>query len=209
VDGKSISSYPPPAYFLLYKPRNVVTSLYDPFGRRTVKSIVEGRVGTRVFPVGRLDYDAEGVLILTNDGELAQALLHPRYGIPRTYMVKVKGIPKPEEIAMLKRGIPLEEGVSRAFDVKIVRSLRANCWMEIVLNEGRNREIKRLCEAIGHPVLRLLRSKFAFLTAKGIRPGELRPLTGSEVSRLRELVSERKGPGRKNREKGQVSWPER
>jgi pseudouridine synthase len=190
VNGKPILSYPHLVYFLFYKPRNVVSSLYDPNGRKTIESIIRGKIETRVFPVGRLDYDAEGAILLTNDGELAHYLLHPKYSIPRTYLVKVKGIPGESEVARLKKGISIEKGITaKAVDAKIVRSLRSNCWIEIVLNEGKNREIKRLCEEIGHPVLRILRTKFAFLDIKGLMPGDLRPLSKREVFMLKKLHS--------------------
>jgi pseudouridine synthase len=149
----------------------------------------------RVFPVGRLDYDTEGVLMLTNDGDFAASILHPRYGIPRTYRVKVKGIPTKEEMRRLRSGLRHGGGKFRKLEARILKSLKLNCWIEMTLYEGRNREIKRLCEAIGHPVLRLSRARFGFLTTEGLRPGEYRFLSAKEVSRLKSMASVRSSCG--------------
>ena len=194
VDKRAIGPYPPRIYLLLNKPRKMVTTLRDPIGRCTVLSLLDG-IDTRVFPVGRLDYDTEGVLMLTNDGDLAASILHPRYGIPRTYRVKIKGIPTREELRRLRSGLRHGGGKFRKLEVRILKSLKVNCWIEMILYEGRNREIKRLCEAIGHPVLRLLRTRFGFLTTEGLRPGEYRFLKGKEISRLKSMASVRSSHG--------------
>ena len=187
VDGKPIPRHLPRVYYLLYKPRGVITSLKDPQGRPTVKDLIP-KVKTRVFPVGRLDYDAEGLLLLTNDGELAVKLAHPRYRVPRTYLVKVRGVLNLREMGDLEKGVILEDGMSPNMKVAPLKRLKRNSWLKVTLWEGRNRVIKRTFAAIGHPVLRLKRVKFASLSLEGMRPGDYRPLSPEEVERLRELI---------------------
>jgi 23S rRNA pseudouridine2605 synthase/16S rRNA pseudouridine516 synthase len=187
VDGRVIRKYPPKIYILLNKPRKMVTTLKDPLGRRTVVSLLDG-IDTRVFPVGRLDYDTEGVLLLTNDGDFAAAVLHPRYGIARTYLVKVKGVPTKEKMQRLRSGLLLEKKGFRKLDARTLKPLKSNCWIEMTLYQGRNREIKRLCDAIGHPVLRLIRIRFGSLTNEGLKPCEYRFLSAKEISRLKSMA---------------------
>ena len=187
VDGKPIPRHLPRVYYLLYKPRGVITSLKDPQGRVTVKDLIP-KVKTRVFPVGRLDYDAEGLLLLTNDGELAVKLAHPRYRVPRTYLVKVRGVLDLREMGDLEKGVILEDGISPNMKVTPLKRLKRNSWLKVTLWEGRNRVIKRTFAAIGHPVLRLKRVRFASLSLEGMRPGDYRPLSPEEVERLRELI---------------------
>ena len=187
VDGKPIPRHLPRVYYLLYKPRGVITSLKDPQGRVTVKDLIP-KVKTRVFPVGRLDYDAEGLLLLTNDGELAVKLAHPRYRVPRTYLVKVRGVLDLREMGDLEKGVILEDGMSPNMKVAPLKRLKRNSWLKVTLWEGRNRVIKRTFAAIGHPVLRLKRVRFASLSLEGMRPGDYRPLSPEEVERLRELI---------------------
>jgi len=187
VDGKPIPRHLPRVYYLLYKPRGVITSLKDPQGRVTVKDLIP-KVKTRVFPVGRLDYDAEGLLLLTNDGELAVKLAHSRYRVPRTYLVKVRGVLDLREMGDLEKGVILEDGISPNMKVTPLKRLKRNSWLKVTLWEGRNRVIKRTFAAIGHPVLRLKRVRFASLSLEGMRPGDYRPLSPEEVERLRELI---------------------
>jgi 23S rRNA pseudouridine2605 synthase len=187
VNGRSLPRPAPKVYYLLYKPPGVITSLHDPEGRPTVKDLIP-RIKTKVFPVGRLDYDAEGVLLLTNDGEVAMRLAHPRYRVPRTYLVKVKGMLTPNEMEQVAQGVMLEDGMSPRMAVTPARRLAKNSWLQVTLHEGRNRVIKRTFEAIHHPVLQLKRIRFAALTLEGMRPGECRPLTAEEIDHVRGLV---------------------
>ncbi len=190
VDGKHLTSAQPFVYLILNKPKNVMSTLDDPGGRTTVKDFLRG-VSVRVFPVGRLDFDSEGLMLLTNNGELAQALLHPRYHVPKTYLIKVKGVLNDEEIARLERGVRLEDGMTSPAQVKKVRKVEANSWLEITIREGRTHQVKRMLEAVGHPVLKLLRIRMGPLSLGNLEPGEFRFLTDREANGLRELVDER------------------
>lgn len=187
VDGKPLPRSAPKVYYLLYKPRGVITSLHDPEGRTTIKDLIP-RIKAKIFSVGRLDYDAEGLLLLTNDGEVAMKLAHPRYRVPRTYLVKVKGVLTTEEIARIEKGVMLEDGMSPEIKVAPIRRLQKNSVVRITLHEGRNRVIKRTFEAVRHPVLRLKRIGFASLTLEGLQPGDYRPLTSEEIEQLRGLL---------------------
>ena len=131
----------------------------DPFGRGTVADLL-GRVKVRVFPVGRLDFDAEGLLLLTNNGLIAQACLHPRYHVPKTYVIKVSGVFSDEEIKMLKEGVALEDGVTSPADVKKSGKAKSNSWLEITIHEGKKHQIKRMVEACGHRVMRIKRTRW-------------------------------------------------
>lgn len=196
VGGKRVELKFSPLYILLNKPKGVVTTLKDPQGRPTVRDLLKG-IHRRVFPVGRLDFNTEGALILTNDGELAQRLLHPRYAVERTYRAKVKGVPTSSRLDMLREGIELEPGVWARARVRLIKVLKANSWLELTLCEGRNREVRRLCEAAGHSVLALKRVRFAHVSVEGLRPGDYRHLTPAEVQRLKALGgSPGKGPAR-------------
>jgi 23S rRNA pseudouridine2605 synthase len=190
VDGRHLTSAQPFVYLMLNKPKNVMSTLDDPGGRTTVKDFLRG-VSVRVFPVGRLDFDSEGLMLLTNNGELAQALLHPRYHVPKTYLIKVKGVLKDEDITHLERGIRLEDGMTSPAHVKKVRKVEANSWLEITIREGRTHQVKRMLDAVGHPVLKLLRIRMGPLSLGGLEPGEFRFLTDRETNALRALVDER------------------
>ncbi|HEU5407309.1 MAG TPA: pseudouridine synthase [Nitrospira sp.] len=190
VDGKHLTSAQPFVYLILNKPKNVRSTLDDPGGRTTVKDFLRG-VYVRVFPVGRLDFDSEGLMLLTNNGELAQALLHPRYHVPKTYLIKVKGVLKDEEIVRLERGVRLDDGMTSPAHVKKVRKVEANSWLEITIREGRKHQVKRMLDAVGHPVLKLLRVRMGPLSLGSLEPGEFRFLTDREANALRELVDER------------------
>src|SRR5262249_6174404 len=148
-------------------------------------------VSVRVFPVGRLDFDSEGLMVLTNNGDLAQALLHPRYHVPKTYLIKVKGVLKDEDIGRLEQGIRLDDGMTSPAHVKKVRKVEANSWLEITIREGRKHQVKRMLEAVGHPVLKLMRVRMGPLSLGDLAPGEFRFLTDREANALRELVEER------------------
>lgn len=177
-------------YFLLNKPAGVVTTLSDPEGRRCVGDLTR-EIPERVFPVGRLDYDAEGLIILTNDGDLANQLTHPRYEVERTYDAKVKGVPSEETIEQLRAGLRLGDGMARPRSVTKVGKARVNTWYRIVVTEGRPHLIKRLWDAVGHPVQRLRRVAFGGLELGKIEPGEIRALTVAEVSGLRKAGAKR------------------
>ena len=190
VDGKHLSAAQPFVYLMLNKPRNVMSTLDDPGGRTTVKDFLHG-VSVRVFPVGRLDFDSEGLMLLTNNGHLAQALLHPRYHVPKTYLIKVKGVLTDEKIRQLERGVRLDEGMTSPAIVTKVKKAEQNSWLEITIREGRKHQVKRMLESVGHPVIRLMRVKMGPLSLGNLRPGEFRFLTDREANALRELVEQR------------------
>jgi 23S rRNA pseudouridine2605 synthase len=165
-------------YVLLHKPAGTVTTARDPQGRPTIIELVD--VPERVVPVGRLDVDTTGALLLTNDGPLAHRLAHPRYGVEKVYEVEVEGEPDETALRVLAEGVPLEEGLTASAEVRRLGPSR----IELTLHEGRNRQVKRMCEAIGYPVRRLHRSAYAGLTLEGLEPGRWRELEPSEVKRL-------------------------
>ena len=186
--GKLIARREAPIYLVMNKPKNVLTTMRDEEGknRPTVAELLPPR-GRRVFPVGRLDFDAEGLLLLTNDGDLAHRLTHPRYEIPRVYEVKIKGKPSERALRRLDRMAGgKEDAPPEARRVRLMgRKAERNTWIQIELREGKHHQIKNMCEAAGHQVLKLLRRSFAGISTRGIpRPG-LRPLTEEEITRLR------------------------
>jgi pseudouridine synthase len=170
------------AYVLLNKPPGVVTTAKDPQGRRTVVDLVPAE--PRVVPVGRLDADTTGALLLTNDGELAHRLAHPRYGVPKVYEAEVSGTPSEEALQRLREGVELEDGVSAPAGAKLVGPGR----LELTLHEGRKHQVKRMCEAVGHPVTRLRRVRYAGLGLDGVAEGEWRALSREEVVALATAV---------------------
>ncbi|HEX2379028.1 MAG TPA: pseudouridine synthase [Gaiellales bacterium] len=165
---------------LLNKPRGVVTTASDPQGRPTVTGLVS--VDARLFPVGRLDRDTTGVLILTNDGALADHLMHPRHGVAKTYRARVRGEPAEADLDRLRAGVELDDGPTAPAAVQY----RGSSVVEITIHEGRNRQVRRMCAAIGHPVIHLHRTAYAGLTAERLEPGEWRELTAAEVAELRD-----------------------
>jgi pseudouridine synthase len=187
VDGKLIHFKQPQAYLMLNKPRGYVTTLSDPEGRPTVLDLLKG-VRQRVFPVGRLDYDTEGLLLLTNDGDLAHALMHPSYEVSKTYLAKVKGVLPDDKIKKLERGVPLRDGKTSPCTIKKVRKTQENSWLEVTLHEGKKRQVRRMLERVGHPVLKLKRIRYAFLGLAGLLPGQYRHLSPQEVKRLKSLA---------------------
>ncbi|RKG95415.1 pseudouridine synthase [Corallococcus sp. CA053C] len=193
VDGKLVTPPEESSYYLLYKPIGVVTTLSDPQGRPTVANYVE-ETGRRLFPVGRLDYDAEGALLFTDDGALAHKLTHPSFQVPRTYLAKVKGVPDMPTIEKLRGGVRLEDGMATPVYVGIFEKVERNTWLKIVVAEGRPHLIKRLCAAVGHPVVRLFRPAYAGVGVEGLRPGQLRQLKLSEVMQLNEVAEGRAQP---------------
>jgi 23S rRNA pseudouridine2605 synthase len=173
------------AYVLLYKPPGVVTTARDPHGRPTVVGLVEHEA--RVLPVGRLDADTTGALLLTNDGDLAHKLAHPRYEVDKVYEAEVEGKPADEALAVLAAGVELDDGPTAPARVRRL----APSLLELVIHEGRKHQVKRMLEAVGHPVRRLHRSRYAGLTVEGLEPGAWRELTATEVANLRELTRRR------------------
>ena len=167
------------AYVLLHKPRGVVTTASDPQGRATVVGLVEHEA--RLVPVGRLDADTTGALLLTNDGELAHRLAHPRYEVDKVYEADVEGEPRAEALAALERGVDLDDGRTAPARARLLGASR----LELTIHEGRKHQVKRMCAAVGHPVRRLHRSRYAGLTLDGLEPGEWRALGPDEVARLR------------------------
>lgn len=189
VDDRPIGAPPSPLYFLLHKPVGVVSTLKDPQGRPTVRDLLRG-VPERVFPVGRLDYASAGLLLLTNDGELTERLLHPRYQLPRTYHAKVSGVPTPGTLQALRQGVRLEDGtVSAPATVQILRASETKTWLELTLREGRNREVRRMCAAVGYSVEKLVRVRFGPLVLDGLPVGAYRPLTPAEIRALKRTAA--------------------
>lgn len=176
-------------YFLLYKPRGVISSVRDDKGRKTVIDFFP-HVDKRIYPIGRLDYDTSGLLLLTNDGEFANLLMHPRYKIEKTYIAKLKGIPPRPALKQLEKGVELEDGMTAPAKIKFLSGDRKKntAIVEITIHEGRNRQVRRMFEKIGYPVLKLRRERFAFLTLQGLNAGEFRELSPHEVKQLRELA---------------------
>lgn len=193
VDGRLISGLEKETrkvYIMINKPKGVVTTLSDPEGRPTVKDFLKG-VKYRIFPVGRLDYDSEGLLLLTNDGDFAHAVLHPSQHISKTYLVKIKGIIGDRAIEKLKHGVRLEDGITFPAQVKPVRSSEKNSWIEITIYEGRKRQVRRMLECVGHPVIALRRVGINGLKLKGLKTGEIRYLTYGELQRIRKEISKK------------------
>ncbi|MCH1624797.1 23S rRNA pseudouridine(2605) synthase RluB [Fredinandcohnia quinoae] len=179
-----------PVYFLLYKPRGVISSVSDDKGRKVVTDFFPENK-KRIYPVGRLDYDTSGLILLTNDGDFANVLMHPKYEVEKVYVAKVKGIPIREKIKQLEKGIKLEDGKTAPARVKLLSSdkRKQTSIIEIAIHEGRNRQVRRMFEAIGHDVLKLKREKYGFLTLNGLNTGGHRELTPHEVKQLRALAS--------------------
>lgn len=192
VDGRRIAK-PRRRYIALHKPRGFVTTRSDPQHRPTVLDLV--RVNEYLYPVGRLDYDSEGLLLLTNDGELAEHLTHPRYGVEREYEARVRGVPEPASLKRLARGIPLEGRRTGPADVRLLETGRGargdQAMISVVLHEGRTRQVRKMCEAIGHPVVRLRRVRVGPIRLGTLKPGEFRDLTRAEVRQLEEAAARR------------------
>ena len=178
VDGAVVSWDTATVHYLLNKPRGVLSAASDDRGRRCVTDLVPA--AERVYPVGRLDADSEGLIIVTNDGELTHRLTHPSWGVPKEYLVHVDGEPARGALAQLRTGVELDDGLTAPAAV----SMPQPSVLRIVINEGRNRQIRRMCDAVGHPVLRLVRTRIGPLTAPTLRPGEHRLLNANEVREL-------------------------
>ncbi|MCW5828597.1 MAG: rRNA pseudouridine synthase [Deltaproteobacteria bacterium] len=187
LDGERVFSGKP-EYYVLYKPRNVVTTLDDDKNRPHVGAYVS-RLQKRVFPVGRLDFDSEGLLLLTNDGEFSNRVMHPRYKVPKTYLVKVKGRPDERAVQRLRTGVMLEDGPTLPARVELSRPTRANTWLKITVYEGRNRIIRRMCERVRFPVVKLHRIGVGAIYLGKMKPGELRKFTPREMAYVKELLA--------------------
>jgi len=183
VDGVPVSIQEGLVHYLLNKPAGVVTTASDPRGRPIVVELVPEE--PRVFPVGRLDADTEGLLILTNDGELAHRLTHPSFGVEKEYVAEVQGRPSRASVRRLRDGIELEDGITAVARVAVV----APNVLRIVIHEGRNRQVRRMCEAVGHPVLRLVRTRIGSVTDRRLPPGRWRSLTPAEVRDLEKAAA--------------------
>ncbi len=192
LDGRRIPA--PPSrhvYVALHKPRGYVTTLRDPEGRPTVRDLLAG-IGTRVYPVGRLDFHSEGLLLLTDDGELAHALMHPRSGVPKTYLARVRGLPSQESLRQLEQGVLLEGRRTLPAKARIVRGER-NAWVEVTVVEGRKHQVRRMLERVGHAVMRLRRTAYGGVRLGSLPVGRSRALTPGEVESLRKQAGRREG----------------
>jgi 23S rRNA pseudouridine2605 synthase len=187
VDGQPIPSHESKVYYLFNKPPGVLSTLRDPQGRPTLKDFLsQAQVKERVFPVGRLDWDAEGLVLLTNDGELAQGLQHPKFQVPKTYRVKVQGVPSEESLGRLQTGILLPSGKRPRAEWEKVKAGEDRSWLLITIREGEKHQVKNMLAAIGHPVLTIKRIALGPLTLDRLGPGNLRPLTPKEVQALKK-----------------------
>lgn len=184
VDDRPLELREPYVYLLMHKPVGVVTTLRDPGGRAVVTDLLRD-VSERVYPVGRLDLTTSGLLLLTNDGALANRLAHPSHEVAKTYLVRVRGILTAEQARHLEEGVELDDGRTAPAKVTEVRSRGGHTWFELTLHEGRNRQVRRMCAALGLPVSRLMRIRYEFLTLEGLAPGQYRRLTSAEVARLK------------------------
>ena len=186
VDGKKLTRFEPKVTLLLNKPKGYLSTVKDPQDRPTVMDFLK-KVKWRVYPVGRLDFDAEGLLLLTNDGDLTYLLSHPKFSIPRTYWAKVEGVPDEKKLTQLKMGVMLEDGRARVVSFHILRQGEKNSWVRVVVTEGRNRLVKRMFSAIGHPVLKLKRVEFGPIRLGNLPIGQYRYLTPAEVQDLKKI----------------------
>lgn len=187
VDGRLIHKKERDVYLVLNKPKGFITSLEDPQGRPTVADLLRGVKG-RVYPVGRLDYNSEGLIFFTNDGELAYGLTHPSHEVRKTYLVKVDGQLTDEEVEKIGKGVRLEDGLTAPTFIKRIRRTDENSWVEITMHEGRKRQVRRMFEKIGHPVLKLKRTRIANLELGDLSPGSYRFLTVDELKSLKRIV---------------------
>jgi 23S rRNA pseudouridine2605 synthase len=183
VDGRPVALAAALVYLALNKPRGYVSTLHDERGRRTVRDLLD--TPSRVYPVGRLDADSEGLLLFTNDGKLALHLTHPRYGVPKEYRALVQGLPDSGALARLRDGIDLEEGRTAPARVTVISTDRGRSWVSVELKQGWKRQVRRMLEAVGHPVERLIRTRVGSVVLGDLPRGAVRPLTAVEVETLR------------------------
>ena len=183
IDGKLILTETSKVYLMLHKPKGYMTTLHYPQGRPVVSDLISG-ISERIFPVGRLDYDSEGLLLMTNDGNFSQRIQHPRFRIPKTYMVKIEGNLTNREIKMLSDGIKLDDGKFKPESCHILKMNRKSCWLTVTIAEGRNRLIRRVFELLGHSVVRLIRTAISDISLGSMKTGTFRHLTRQEVQHL-------------------------
>jgi len=183
VDGKRLREPQKKVYLMIYKPRGYLSTVTDPSGRKKVTDLLDG-IKERVYPVGRLDYDSEGLLLLTNDGEFAYRLTHPGHKVAKTYRVRVKGIPTDASLDSLSAGIMLEDGITAPATIYFIDQLEGNSLLEVTITQGKNRQIRRMFEKIGHEVIRLKRTKIGPLSLGNLKSGQSRPLKDIEVRGL-------------------------
>ncbi|TML89202.1 MAG: rRNA pseudouridine synthase [Actinobacteria bacterium] len=183
VDDILVSTRAGLVYYLLNKPSGVVTTAHDPEGRPTVIDLLP--LEPRVFPVGRLDADTEGLLVLTNDGDLTHHLTHPSFGVEKEYLAQVDGRPSPAALRRLREGVELDDGVTAPARVALVPPRT----IKLTIHEGRNRQVRRMCAAVGHPVVRLVRTRVGPIAERRLKPGEWRPLTQAEVRALAQAAA--------------------
>ena len=184
LDGTPVPVNPDLVTYLLYKPVGVISTATDPQGRQTVVDLIAAE--ERLYPVGRLDADSEGLVLVSNDGELTNRVTHPRYGITKKYVALVDGKPERAALTKLKSGVELEDGPARAKSIRLLETHRGRSMVEIVMVEGRNREVRRMFSAIGHEVEKLVRTAIGPLTAPDLKPGSFRRLTTADIRRLME-----------------------
>src|SRR5919106_2127842 len=186
VDGKRVKAAAAPLYYAFHKPPGIITTLNDPEHRPDLTPFL-ARLGEkrRVFPVGRLDYNTTGLLLLTNDGELALRLTHPRFGVKKLYRVKLSACPTEEDLTRLRKGIRLDDGMTAPARVRVIEKLKKNAWVEIEVHEGRKREVRRMFEALGYFVEKLIRIRVGPILLGALPPGELRPLSQTEIQSLK------------------------
>jgi len=194
VDGTILSIDEKRVYLLLYKPVGYMTTMKDPEGRPIVTDLLTG-ITERVYPIGRLDYNTEGLLLLTNDGALANILMHPSHEVDKGYLVRVSGQVSPLQIKKLTDGVKLEDGMTAPAKVLPVSESEQNSWISITIHEGRYRQVRRMCEAVGLNVVRLKRARYDFLVIGDMKPGEYRFLEADEVARLRRKTVPTTGRG--------------
>ncbi len=185
VDGKLINPKQPPTYIMLNKPAGFVTTMSDPEGRPTVQDLLKG-VKVRVYPVGRLDYNTEGLLLMTNDGDFAHLITHPKHEFPKTYLAKVKGVVDEKSLNELEQGVYLDDGKTAPARIKKIRKEEANSWLEITIHEGRKRQVRRMFDRVGHSVIKLKRIRTGTLTLGDLQEGAYRYLTPDEVRALKD-----------------------
>ena len=189
VNGRMLRPAPARVCLAFHKPAGVITTMRDTEGRPAVADYLRlAGHSPGVVPAGRLDFATSGLLLLTNDGDLAHRLTHPRYGVPKTYEVKLSSMPSEAQLERLRRGVRLEDGVTAPAAVRVAHRLKQKVWLRVELREGRNREIRRMVEAVGHTVERLVRVRFGPIALGTLESGEIRPLTGEEEARLRRAV---------------------
>ncbi len=187
VAGKEVHIEEEKCYLVLNKPKGYVTTLRDPQRRPKVADLLED-VKARVYPVGRLDFDTSGLLLMTNDGDITYRLTHPKHEIGKTYQALVKGVPDQDKLKRFQKGLRLADGITAPAKVRLLKKQGSNCLLEITIYEGRNRQIRRMCETIGHPVIDLKRVSMGFLNLDGLEVGKYRSLTRSEVAKLKRLT---------------------